>query len=548
MENILNDSTQWGAEANKINANFSEVKNTFKQGSKNLFNKETVTSGKYVNYLTGALTTSATYSASDYIPILANTAYTLSLAQQIAFYDAAKVFISGVLAPATFTSPVTAAYIRISLLTSTLDSQQIEQGIFKTKYEPFFRVLKIGDNVTLENSAIDAKVLKFSKTGKNLFNKDEIITGYFSRSDTGVINANATYATSYHTPILPETVYTVYPVQQIAFYNAAGVFISGISAATLGTTGTFTTPALTAYVRVNSLITDLSITQLEAGPKKTGYKSFGHIIDFEKAGTPKIKDTIIVAKEGGDYTTIQAAINGANDSAVNPVTIIIYPGTYKERVSVTPGRYISLIGINRDNCIIRWDTGVYRNEPLNFEGQGLVKNLTIISTYDDVVTPVLQDLYGYAVHCDAVGAGNIEFINCVMKCNTSAAIGIGLHQDQKVKLTNCELFSYTSTTVSHKVHGALVCHAGAGANITGQSLQVKGCIIHSLYNKALSIIDNLGTETVGMEVTFINNVAYCDEVGIINAVNIITPTTGNLSGQINKTPLSFGNNIPILNF
>lgn len=109
----------------------------------NLFDKAAVTSGYYVNYPTGNLITNASYSASDYIPVTAGQNYTQSFSHQTAFYDANKTYISGVNALAspstarTLTIPAGAAYVRMSVANTALDTMQFEKGNESTSYQPY---------------------------------------------------------------------------------------------------------------------------------------------------------------------------------------------------------------------------------------------------------------------------------------------------------------------------------------------------------------------------------------------------------------------------
>lgn len=64
--------------------------------------------------------------------------------------------------------------------------------------------------------------------------------------------------------------------------------------------------------------------------------------------------TIQVAKSGTDYTTIAdgiTAASGLTPSATNPVTILIYPGTYTE-VALTLPEYVSLVAVGETGSTI----------------------------------------------------------------------------------------------------------------------------------------------------------------------------------------------------
>lgn len=108
----------------------------------NLFDKTTITSGKYVNQTTGSLETNASYFASDYISVKENTNYVYSNGSSVAgsryaVYNSAKAYISGAL----FTDPSIAipengAYIRISDYLTKVDSSQLEEGTTPSSYIP----------------------------------------------------------------------------------------------------------------------------------------------------------------------------------------------------------------------------------------------------------------------------------------------------------------------------------------------------------------------------------------------------------------------------
>jgi len=126
MKNILNDSTTWGAEAVKLQANFAETI----RSSTNLFDKSTITSGKYVHSASGNLIDNATYFASDFIPVSANTAYTSTSFVFAAFYNSAKSFISGLGSGsgATQTTPALTAYMKVSGLLTAINTYQVNAG------------------------------------------------------------------------------------------------------------------------------------------------------------------------------------------------------------------------------------------------------------------------------------------------------------------------------------------------------------------------------------------------------------------------------------
>lgn len=135
--------------------------------SKNLFNKLTVTVGKYINYLNGALATLSGGNASDYIAITGSTVYIVSgTYEQLAFYDVNKVYISGrTSGTAGFTTPTNACYVRLTVMNATLATTQLELGSTVTIYESFGTKF---DRTSIPKDIVVRKIIKKDGTGDYL--------------------------------------------------------------------------------------------------------------------------------------------------------------------------------------------------------------------------------------------------------------------------------------------------------------------------------------------------------------------------------------------
>ncbi|WP_275015463.1 SGNH/GDSL hydrolase family protein [Klebsiella variicola] len=109
----------------------------------NLFDKSAVTPDSYVDASTGTIKTNVTYDASDFIPVVTGNAYTQHYAHQTAYYDANKNYLSGEQAstspatPRTLTIPTGAAYIRMTVAKTVLNTMQFEKGSEATGYQPY---------------------------------------------------------------------------------------------------------------------------------------------------------------------------------------------------------------------------------------------------------------------------------------------------------------------------------------------------------------------------------------------------------------------------
>lgn len=120
---------------NSVDAN----KTTFIREQKNIFNKSTVVNG-YINFLTGAVTSSELYKASDYIPVIYGRIYKTTKCYDYAFYNSSKTFISAVSngnVEATVTPPTNAVFMRTSVANANLNTTMISEYSLPTEYLAF---------------------------------------------------------------------------------------------------------------------------------------------------------------------------------------------------------------------------------------------------------------------------------------------------------------------------------------------------------------------------------------------------------------------------
>lgn len=261
-------------------------------------------------------------------------------------------------------------------------------------------------------------------------------------------------------------------------------------------------------------------------------------------GTSDSQSSLItVDKNGlGDYRSISDAVANANDSAEHPVTILVQPGIYKESVKIRGGRHISLVGANKNTCIIQTDSGQYDAPPLEIQGDAYISNLTIIATHDADSSTSVDSLRAYAVHCDYEGEGTTEFNNCLLISHQNASIGCGLHNNQTLKIVNCELISKTPTESSMTTNGSLFVHDGDGA--TNQKLIVKDSVIKSVNGYSMYLNGFYGTE---VEATFYNNVFWSNVLKNSDESIHLDSAVNGISNNIKLTDDSFGNNVNLLN-
>lgn len=173
--------------------------------------------------------------------------------------------------------------------------------------------------------------------------------------------------------------------------------------------------------------------------------------------THRFEEYIIAQDGSGDFTTIQEGVNNAQDGDV----LIIREGIYNEAVLLM-NKDISLIGTDKDRCILKYDTNSYRHSPLTIAA-GTVENLTIcgvdtgmerICLTDEEIAKINEELVGdswerqknykgYAVHIDQnfLYGRKLKFKNCHIFSENSHCVGIGTRGNSLISFENCDFLS-----------------------------------------------------------------------------------------------------------
>lgn len=116
----------------------------FIEESVNLFDKNSITEGYYVNPTNGNLSPNVNWNASDFINVEPNEKYIKGNTSNLySFYNTDKQFIStSTTSTNTFTTPSTAKYVRISVQTSDLGVFMLVKGTeLPTSYTPFYKYI-----------------------------------------------------------------------------------------------------------------------------------------------------------------------------------------------------------------------------------------------------------------------------------------------------------------------------------------------------------------------------------------------------------------------
>lgn len=165
--------------------------------------------------------------------------------------------------------------------------------------ERFSKMLPLNGKTNILNDSIPVTKLDFVEVGKNLFNKDDTVSGYVDPS-LGIVLSNPSYKTSDYLNIQAQPI-TLSNIRFYALYDLSKKFISGGTLVS-GQTKTINQPN-EYLIRVSPFSNTLNTAQIEYGTVATGYEPFKAKL---KGVTAEVKDTntININLPKRIYTTI----------------------------------------------------------------------------------------------------------------------------------------------------------------------------------------------------------------------------------------------------
>jgi len=223
-------------------------------------------------------------------------------------------------------------------------------------------------------------------------------------------------------------------------------------------------------------------------------------------GSALHENVLIVAKSGGDYTTIQDAI----DAAASGDVILIAPGTYDETINWTAKSDIHLVGISRDACIItrnfaqpgaaslgdgtfNWSNSNASIQNLTIRNTAAAPNATI-ALYLGSGTKYIRNCLFYGAGRDIVtcGSGTNYFNDCRIY-NTAAGHVVWIYNGDNT-FTNCEI-ECEGTVVQFSTLAYV--KSGSFYNSSLKCTGAAGYVFDLVHGNNTLIVDNCLVQTGG---------------------------------------------------
>lgn len=396
----------------------------------------------------------------------------------------------------------------------------------------------IGDNLNIGEKTVAPEMTTFFTPSKNLFNKETVTKGYYVKWDTGKLVANANSSASEFIDISHQKVFYLNNRNQVAFYNENKDYVSGLVGV-----NKFERPEDVKYVRLTVTTSLLDTTQLEVGDSFTGYEPYMLVIDEYFLPNKSSGNSVIV--KNNEANAITNAIS--KHYSGRPLVFLIYPGTYEESVDIR-GKKISLVGLDKETCIIKNYLNDYYNPPVNMSGQdNHVSNLTCISDKNES-SPIRLGSYG--IHCDATiteEGGRSTINNCRIISKQNVGLGMGTKNKQTIEVTDCDIESWE--------YEGVFCHNYPLSGATKQKIVFKNnhIVTHAEGRGAIRIADSNnrvdgGNDNRDTTLAFYNNILYSTVNG---KDNLITKDKeldeSSFCGYIKLEGDCWGNNAPELN-
>lgn len=203
---------------------------------------------------------------------------------------------------------------------------------------------------------------------------------------------------------------------------------------------------------------------------------------------------ILTVGKGKQFSEIQKAVDYADDGYV----IIVYPGEYNEAVDAT-NKTLSIIGVDKESCILKHPNGDYHTPPLEI-GSGKLVNMTVYAISEEKKENAVAK--SYAIHIDYdISKQNTLYVKNVNIINDDyQGIGIGLRDHSVIEFHECNF-------IVHDDYNAFYCHDDPiNANAVKQKLIVENCFFENNGNASTILLQSQEEEASDILCKWRNNV------------------------------------------
>lgn len=525
--------------------------------NKNKFDKSTAIHGKYFDHTSGALLEYPDRFLSQKIAVKVGEKYRKTYGHAVALYGKNDNFVLG-LSNADESVIVIPTGVTYALLTGLITEMETAMFFTGETLPPYESGLPKLPPELIADGSITAKKVNFpvleTQESTNIADLSLAIDGYYVDYTNGLLQPAVGFTAVRFLKVSPNKTYIKSYGQQMAFYarESEDSYISGQASGEM-----FTTPPKCSFVGVTIENDYLDTYRINEGDTLLPFETYGDKISEKNIPMSVLKTSekpaniVSIAKEGGDFSKPSDALLNVSDSIENPITLQIAPGVYSDSLNGW-GRYVSVIGVDREHCVIKNDLNDYYRPPVDAAPNNVYKNLTIHA--QATASTETNEMPAYGVHFDLSGRGldlddakhqgTCLFENCNIFSEYSHGLGAGLSKKTKLVFRNCDFYSPRLNAL--RIHGYMPAELA-----TEQNAEFINCRFWndgSLEPIVLQDPNMTNPDTFDTTFTFQNCVAW-NENGQVNllAVQQAPKTSDDVVGNIKLGKGSFGNNISALN-
>ena len=433
---------------------------------------------------------------------------------------------------------------------SSLNEADYEDELTKTNGEVSSLkedLMNLSRGEGLKNNSVKDVKLDIFEENNNLLNLEYITSGWLY-SD-GSIQSGTQKTTDYIPVNVGDVIYVGYQFSNGTKYGNQAIFSWCVYDKDYNLIDTYSKtneisviiPDNGAYVRLslNSNYFTANVSIYKNTDTMPDYTDHSMVIKSKYIKIPP-KNILYVKKDGicNDVISFYNSITSAINNSVDGDIIVILPGIYDEVITLG-NTNLTIIGTDRDKCILRNTSGAYSNTPLFVSGNVSISNMTI--KMDSEATTSRN---GYALHIDRDGEGILHFSNCTFYNNVGAALGAGGQNNQYTYFDNCTFISDVRESngvaeTGYDGYGAMFFHAPTSENIVGCGAEFKNCIFKSNLNRVITLSSI--QDKSDMYLTFINCNVYSKYNKHNNVVHF------NATNHLFIDDMSYGNSTSELN-
>ncbi|MDU7042280.1 MAG: BppU family phage baseplate upper protein [Actinomyces sp.] len=270
-------------------------KTDFITTSSNLFNKEKAVMG-YVLDDTGDPVVNELFGYSEKIPVVEESPITFQYVNAVYAFNGDSLVNKtsfNLKEVNTYTVPKGANYIRFNFEISRIDTVQLNKGTSLLPYEEFYKKLdnSVEFNISsanIPNNSIDSTKIKknslnyqttdYLKLSSNIFNKADIVEGYYLNDYDQIIAGDAFAYSGYIEAPKSQSI-TFTQINRVNFYDQNKKFLS-TNKVNLSDVNTVSVPSNVYYMRVVVEKSRKDKAQLNIGTELLPYEAF--YIDFKQ--------------------------------------------------------------------------------------------------------------------------------------------------------------------------------------------------------------------------------------------------------------------------